>query len=339
MVKELKKENKKIDIKSAITLCNITDEYERFSKELRELMSKGNSDINIYRLYRISIGEKIKNVKENKDIIKFYLQNEETIKKIKSNFSVNDFIFNNYSQEGNISDNTCIKELYEYLIEHKDKKDEILKLFYKLKDLGFSTIIFDQNLDFTNDKYSINNNFNRNQEVVYLDNMEIIPNYDFGTVEYKSKDSNYKIILKTLCFDFSRSDRTIALNSLLFDTDKLPKMINKETLFDSIIELKEEQKEKYKKITNSINFSVQLDDFSEAFLLLNNAVEKLDTITNIKEIKDVLCSIKNQIEELKGKSREFDTNLVKEKNITLESLKNQKSLVLELRKWKKEDCC
>ena len=102
------KETKKIDIKSALALCNITDEYEDFNKSLKTVMSKGNGVTDIYRLYRISIDEKIRDVKENKDLIKFYLQNEEAINKIKNYCPINDFVFNNYNMDGNLSEKSCI---------------------------------------------------------------------------------------------------------------------------------------------------------------------------------------------------------------------------------------
>ena len=333
------KETKRIDIKSALALCNITDEYEEFDKSLKSVMSKGNVVTDIYRLYRISIDEKIRDVKENKDLIKFYLQNEETINKIKNYCPINDFVFNNYNIDGNLSEKSCITDLYEYLNKHKNEKEQIVKTLNKLRELGFATIEFDESLDFTKDKYSINSIFGRNSEVVYVDNIEVLPNYDFGVVEYKTKKSNYKMVLKTLCFDFSKSERTIALNDLLFDLDILPKKMDKKTLFDSIIDLKEERRHEYNKITGSVNLSVKIDDFCDQFIALNEVVDRLDTMTNTKEIKEVLQSIKSQIEELKGKSREFDNTLTNEKNITIEGLRNQKSKVLELRKLKKENCC
>ena len=340
MLKEVKKETKKIDIKAVMALCDIQDDFDSFNQEIKKIMTSSDSTIDIYRLYRISMGEKIKGVKENENLIKFYLQNEEVITKIKKNCSINDFISNNYTQEGNISDTSCIKELHEYLNKHKNNKEQILKLLNKLNNLGFSSIIFDEELDFTDEKYSINDIFNRNEEVVYLDNIDVVPNYDFGVVDYRTKNSNYKMILKTLCFDFSRSNRTIALNSLLFNIDELPKKIDKETIFDSIINLKKEKKNECKKITNSVDLSVKIDDFYDQFALLNESVDKLDTMTSTKEIKDVLKNIKELIDELKNRSCEYDSNLSKtEENITLEGLKKEKIKFLERRTWKKENCC
>lgn len=339
MVKEIKKENEAISLDTAIILCKIQDSFEEFSKGIKKIMANGNSITDIYRLYRLSIGEKIKDVKSNEEIIKFYLQNEEVINKIKKYCPLNDFILNNYTQDGNISGLSCVGELYKYLNEHKEEKDEIMIMLYKLKKLGFSNIVFDENFDFTTEKYSINNVFLKNSEVIYLDNIEVVPNYDFGVVEYKSNDSNYKIILKTQCFDFTKNDRTIALNSLLFDRSRLPKEINKMTTFDSIIELKEEQIDKYRKITGSVDFSVKIDDVSKEFRKLNDIVDKLDSMQSTKEIKQVLENVKGLIDNLKSISKEYDCSITKEKNITSEGLEKQKRMFLERRKWKKEDCC
>lgn len=339
MVRKVQKENKTINLDIAIALCNIQDSFEEFSKEIKDIMSKGNSITDVYRLYRLSIGEKIKDVKTNKEIIKFYLQNEETINKIISRCPLNNFIFDNYTQDGNISDLSCIGELYQYIDKHKDAKEEIMIMLYKLKKLGFTNINFNENFDFTEDKYSVNNVFNQNSEVIYLDNIEVVPNYDFGMVEYKSNDSNYKIILKTQCFDFSKNDRTIALNSLLFDRNRLPEEINKLTIFDNIIDLKEEQKDKYNKITNSVDFSVKIDDVSKEFNELNNIVDKLDSISSATEIKKVLKNVKRLLDDLRNISKNYDSSITKENNITSDGLKLQKRMVLERRRWNKEDCC
>ena len=127
---------------------------------------------------------------------------------------------------------------------------------------------------------------------------------------------------------------------MLFNIDELPKRIDKETIFDSIINLKKEKKNECKKITNSVDLSVKIDDFYDQFALLNESVDKLDTITSTKEIKDVLKNIKGLIDELKNRSSEYDSNLSKtEENITLEGLKNEKIKLLERREWKKENCC
>ena len=254
------------------------------------------------------------------------------------------------------------KECQEYLLDRKLKSEIISNgIVLPVKKIDNENLcgnggILDSSLQYVkssaqlaygmknrvNDSYDISNEdiIYRNEEVVYLDNIDVVPNYDFGVVDYRTKNSNYKMILKTLCFDFSRSNRTIALNSLLFNIDELPKRIDKETIFDSIINLKKEKKNECKKITNSVDLSVKIDDFYDQFALLNESVDKLDTMTSTKEIKDVLKNIKGLIDELKNRSSEYDSNLSKtEENITLEGLKNEKIKLLERREWKKENCC
>ena len=75
----VKKENRTITIDAAIALCNILEDFEKFNKNTKDLLMKGNNITITYRLNRIATGEKIKSPKGSEDIIKFYLQNIDTI--------------------------------------------------------------------------------------------------------------------------------------------------------------------------------------------------------------------------------------------------------------------
>lgn len=336
----LKKENRKIDVDAAIALCNILEDFDVFNKNAKDLLMRGNNITITYRLNRIATGEKIKSPKGNEDTIKFYLENTDTIEEIQKYLPIDNFLLQNYTQDGNMNDNSCISNLYEYLKKHKDKKDEILELLYKVKDLGFTNMTFDESLNFTRNHYNIKEEFAYNNEINYFDNIKVIPNYNYGTVEYKTTESNYKMTLKTSYFDISKYDRTIAFNSLLFDHSNMPKEISKESVFNSIISLKEEHKDTCKEITNSVNLSVKVDDLYEQLVSLNEVVERLSLITQRKEIKDILTNIEGQLKELKSKSEKYSESITDEKaNITMEGINKQKVAYLKRREWDKEGCC
>lgn len=336
----IKKESRKIDIDAAIALCNILGEFENFNKSAKDLLMRGNNITITYRLNRIATGEKIKSPKGNEDIIKFYLENTDIIEEIQRYLPLDNFLLQNYTQDGNMSENSCIKNLYEYLKKNEDKKDEILELLYKVKDLGFSNMTFDESLDFTNTNYRLKEEFSQNNTVAYFDNIKVIPNYNYGAVEYKTTGSNYKMTLKTSYFDISKYDRSIAFNSLVFDHSEMPKEISKASIFDSIISLKEEHKDTCKEITDSVNLSVKVDDLYEQLVSLNELVERLSQIAPRKEIKAILANIEGQLNELKGKSDKYSESITDEKtNITMEGLNKQKVAYLKRREWGKEDCC
>lgn len=336
----VKKENKKISIDAAIALLNIQEDFEEFNKNAKVLLMKGDNITITYRLNRIATGEKIKSPKGSEDTIKFYLENIDTIEEIQKYLPIDDFILKNYTQDGSLAEYTCINNLYEYMSKHKENKVEISELLYKLKDLGFTNIVFDESLDFTNTYYNIKDSFICNNEITYFDNIEVVPNYNYGTIEYKTKGSNYKMTLKTNYFDISKSDRTIALNSLLFDHSKMPTEISKESIFDSITSLKEEHKDTCREITNSVNLSVKVDDLCEQLSSLKDVVERLSMMTQRSEIKGILVNIEKELDTLKIKSEKYSESITsKEPSITLDRIENQKVAYLKRRAWNKEDCC
>lgn len=338
MFKEVENQKRKIEVDAAIALCNILDNFEEFNSNIKELMPKENNITITYRLNRISVGEKIKSPKGAEDIIKFYLQNVDIIEEIQKYLPIDDFILKNYTQNGNIAEDSCIMDLYEYLNKHKNKKQEILELLFKVKDLGFTNLVFDESLDFTNNYYKINEDFGQNNEITYFDNIIVIPNYDNGTIEYKTKGTNYEMTLKTIYSDISKYDRTISFNSLLFDYSKMPKEITKESIFDSITELKKKHKETYREITNSVKLSVKVDDLYEELSVLNDVVERLTIINQKSEIKNILINIEEQLKSLKQKSEKYNEIITdKEKNITLDGLRKQKVAYLKRREWSKKD--
>ena len=336
----IKKESRKIEIDAAIALCNVLEGFEEFNRNAKDLLMRGNNITITYRLNRIATGEKIKSPKGSEATIKFYLQNTDTIEEIQKYLPIDNFLLQNYTQDGNMAEESCVKNLYEYLNKHKDRKDEILELLYKVKDLGFTNMTFDETLDFTNSYYDLKEEFAHNNSVTYFDNIKVIPNYNYGTVEYKTTGSNYKMTLKTSYFDISKYDRTIAFNSLLFDHSNMPKEITKQSTFDSIISLKEEHKDTCKEITNSVNLSVKVDDLYDQLVSLNEVVETLSLMTQRKEIKSILVDIEEQLKNLKNKSEKYNESITNEKsNITIEGINKQKVAYLKRREWSKEDCC
>ena len=110
--------------------------------------------------------------------------------------------------------------------------------------------------------------------------------------------------------------------------------------FDSIVKLKDEQKDTQKEIVNSVDLSVKIDDLYGQLDSLDEIVNKLSVMTNKKEIVKVLSDIKELLEKLKNKSREYDTSISNsQNNITLERLHKEKIAFLKRRKENIKDIC
>ena len=124
----VKKESRKIDVDAAIALCKVLEDFDVFNKNTKDLLMRGNNITITYRLNRIATGEKIKSPKGNEDTIKFYLENTDTIEEIQKYLPIDNFLLQNYTQDGSMAENSCIKNLYEYLKKHSKETVQIVHL-------------------------------------------------------------------------------------------------------------------------------------------------------------------------------------------------------------------
>ena len=136
-----------------------------------------------------------------------------------------------------------LDQFYKYLISHKSELMEILALLEKIKLLKIKYIILSETT-FTNEVYKISEDISlrNDNKLYYLENMEAIPHYyDTGVLEYKTKESNYAIVLtlvgdNTLVF----GDSKIILNNLTFNPDLLPSELTKESTYDKVMALRDD---------------------------------------------------------------------------------------------------
>ena len=225
--------NYKVEINNIIALCHIIDNFKEFEKNLLPIISPKYNRNFVFKLCDISQNKFKIGAKKAK---KFYNENKQVIDTINKYSNVPTFINLNYDYYGKSNGN--LEFFYEYISNHTEEIPNILKLLEKLKELGFSTFIFNENLDFTKETYFSEQRFSRNFNFTYVANPEIRPNY-FDHISYKTSDSNYKIDLKINVDEISKYGNKITLNSLLFDPNTLPEKLDKKHTFDPLLSLKQ----------------------------------------------------------------------------------------------------
>lgn len=326
-----KKEIKKIEVDTLIALCHIMNDYEKFINDLSKLMSNKHNIHNIYKLTNISKGN---NVIGGRKYKKFYLENQVVIDEINKHTYISNFINNYYNNKYEFCDNENITFFYKYLLEHKEKLEQIIQLLEKIKKLGINNLILDEKAIFTEQEYKIYIPFTDNFNIEYIDNIEIIPNYQNNEVKYKTASSDYKIVLGRTDDVFRMYDRKIIVNNLLFSHERLPQTITKENIFDKIVNLKEEQKEKCNAIRNSVDLSVSIDALNTEFIKANEIADRLENIKNKDEFHDVLLKTKECLDRLQLLSNQYNENISKsELNVTNEDLQREKQLYLKEQKY------
>ena len=221
------------EINNLIALSKVLDNFEEFNEKVRGLVSIGYNRKVIYKLERISKGEEC----FNSDKIKqFYSDNKSVIDVINEYSSICSFICSNYDVNGNVMYNDSLNFFYRYMQENRDRIGNIVSVLERIKELGFSTLYFNEKLEGSNDTYSTNTNFSDNDSIIYLDNMEIISN-DGEYIGYRSLNPSFRLVLVPDRGDISKINKRIEVNSLLFDKDLLPESISKDATFNRIMNM------------------------------------------------------------------------------------------------------
>lgn len=328
---------RKMRVNDMIALCHVFDDYDIFNTRLLEFISSKCNRNDVYNLYRVSHSETVIGAKKAK---KFYRENKSVIDEINQYTSISDFINSNYYVDGSLRENSCLDFLCQYLNLHKDEMPNILLVLQKIEKLGFRELLFDEKLDFTSTKYEICIDVYDNYDYVYLDNMQALSNYQDNIVEYKTNESNYRIVIKQLWLKYPLYDSKIAVNSLVFDSSRLPDKVSKESIFDKIVGLKEEQKDNCTAIQNSVDLSVGVDDLYSQFSLTRKIVEELKNFENKEEARQILLKMNTCLDELQTLSTQYDDSISQDDSvITKEQLKKEKTKYLERRRSMRWDDC
>lgn len=314
-------------VNNLIALYNILDEFEEFEKRLRTVISpKYNRDF-VNQLWHISHGNFKIGTRKAK---KFYEKNKMVIDTINTYSTISMFINDNYDWYGNPKGSLQI--FYEYISDHKEQMEKILAVLVKLNELGIGELDFNDELDFTHETQKIYTQLSDNLEIAYLDNLTVIPDYNPGSLLYKTNDSNYKITVGFKSGENVRYRTKVVLNSLMFDPNRLPKNLSKEETFDKIIGLKEQKQEEYSAIRDSVTLGIGIDDLYAMFNSINSKINSLESVERKSELIELLAKIKEAILKMQTISAEYNQQIAgKNPSISEKFLDEQKQAFVKRR--------
>ena len=301
------KETKKTRISDLIALCYMIDSFERFNKNMYDLIKEQNNRESIYQLLKLSKG---KPTFTSRKIKKFYEENKQIIDTINKYSNLNTFICENYDYKENMKNENNTISFYNYLKTNRKNINQIIELLEKMKQLEIEYIEFEKK------EYKMYKEQKENIDFYYLENMEAIPNYQEETIKYKTNKSNYMIIIGITNY------KKIIVNNLLFNTNSLPSEISKTIIYDTITKLKQEKIEDYKKIKTSIDLNLSIENLYTQY---ENAIRVIETLDFNKkqETIETLKIIRQQLNKLQILSENYDEEIINNQ-ITKELLKQEK---------------
>lgn len=221
------------EIDNLIALSKVLDNFEDFNEKVRNLVSIVCNREVIYKLGQVSNGVDCFNSDKIKD---FYNENKSIIDVINEYSSIYSFICSNYDVNGNVMYNDSLNFFYRYMQENRDSIDSIVSVLERIKELGFSTLYFNQKLEDSEEVYSVNTSFNDNKRIAYLDNIEVISN-DGECIGYRSLNPSFRLILVPDRDEISKVNKRVEVDSLLFDKNLLPESISKDAIFNQLMNM------------------------------------------------------------------------------------------------------
>lgn len=325
------------DVNNLVALCHIIDDYDEFNANLTVLLASMRNNQEIpYLLDRISHSDFVLGAKKVKQ---FYRDNKLVVDTVNNYSNINAFISSDYDWYGNVRIGQGLDYFYRYIISHYDDLEKIRTLITKIKKLGFDRLQLDENADFTNNDYYLRSSrMENNADITFFENMELIPNYNKGKVGYRTTGSDYKINIQYPYDELSRYSRSIVVTNLLFDPQRLPDDLSKNSIFDPIVSLKTNQQERCNSLRNAVDLSISVDDLYAKFDLISNITQRINDAKSKEELYQILKLFKTYLEQLKTVSAEYNNNVVNnDADITTELLEEEKALCLKRRIWDEMD--
>lgn len=311
-----------------IILEDIFYEYPKLSNDLRKLLRNETKENICFKL------EKVLHHKfgiEYPKIRHFYKENKLAINMIDKKDYIFSFIFEFF-------ENYNLDYFYRYFKRNIDQKDNILMLLKHLKDLQINRITFNQEYDFTKEIYNIDNYIENvdeyDKELNYVDNIEIVPNYQDKKIIYKTNDSNYKIVFpKKMHLD---NDIEIFMNSLTFDYHRLPenhRLLEKNTILKYLHKLRKEKEDIFNAIKNSIDLDIYFNDIDNKLI---DTIEKVRSLNleNKESLLELLKGFRDNFKVLLLESEKYEQNIIDKGLVTEEVLDNEKDSVKRVRNIK-----
>ena len=314
-----------IETSNLIALSYIIDEYDSFCEDFKQLVIRSR-DIQ----YTVSnIQTLLEGAKRfiDKRIKQFFDKYCDQIRSINNHVPFANFMYDIFTDIGTPTDDA--KAFHDYLAIHREDAYKILDLLFKISKLGIKNIELDEELDFSNNIYDLNRIFFKNKNIYYVENIKPIPAYTQEYVRYTSRSSNYEINITPT---FERDITTpiaIRVNSLLFDPDRLPSRLNKEVVFDSIIDLAKLTDRESDIIRNSVDLNIGLMDLEKAYYHLNKTINDVNSVSRKGDVVVSLKKIRESIDILQRVVNDFDDEVINNnKNINRDLLADERSVTL-----------
>ena len=275
--------------------------------------------------------------KVTKEIKLFCQKYKEELNIIKRYSALYYFFMKNFDSHGNITtfEDNNFNFFYQYFLSHRNELDQIVMLLEKLVELGFTYLEFDEQANFEVEQYkAYTKGFP--YKYYYLENIEVISNYDKNWVKYETLGSNYRFLVCPKSGGKKCRVDSITVSNLLFDVDKLPETLSQEILFKEINEFLNLYGNKWSKaredIGNVVNISDAYDDLVRSFEKMNEIIENMENAQSKDEFVRILLKLKKDLKELEIASLNFNDGVC-ENNLLVneEEIKKAKQKRLERR--------
>ena len=329
------KKIKTVMLCEVITFCHIIDEFESFNNKFLDFLKGGKDNFRlILELWGLSTGQPA--FYPRPKVREFYNSNKAVIDTINKYWDFLCFVRSNYTvTDKSVILNEISTLFYQYILANKDKIDKMIALVNKLKELGFSMFDFAPNEDFSKETYSLKTRVLENLQITYLENLEVILCYERDNIQYRTKESAYKIVLDT--FSIISPDGKIILNDLTIDSDRLPKNVSQDEIFAQLLALRNEKQEQYTIIRDSVDLSVAIEDLSSMYHTVNQKINDLESVDRKPELLEELRKIKEAIDTMSSITTEHNKQIISSNHeITQRQLVEEKRAYTRRREMQKE---
>ena len=304
-------------------------------KNAKKLLNNKKGNIILDKLIKVSENKFCFNSRSEK---KFYIENKKYLDIVNKYSYLWNFL-NNYYLWRN-KDREDLFFMYQYIKENSGEIDKIIKVLERIMELGFASLVFNKDFDFTNEIFTLESNIVNNTSFTYLDNLEVIPGYDLTEVKYKSNGSNFKIEFGNKDARLTRGTSYIEVNSLCFDIDKLPKNSNNQEIFNNLLSLRENNKKEFCVIRDSVYLNVELEDATDLIKKINEIIQGIDNVKTKEELKGYLATVTDSLSKMQTSINIYDKeNIKKCKYVTSDVLEKEKELYKQRLSSSSIHCC
>lgn len=305
--------NNRMRIDMLLTLCEIIDDYDDYTNDINNLVEKYGSNVS-YNLFRVINGDFVLFSDKYRKFISEHQHVIDTMKKYDTVWYFTGVL--DYNSEK-------IDTYYDYLTNNRENIEFIKYNINKLRSLGLRSITLCEDKNFDDQVYV--HKFSNDEEIVLLDNMRIASLCDSDGIFYTGIDSEYKIRITPECDSDDYDKAYIELNTLLFNSDKLPNDLS----YKNAEKILKEIDPSYSIIQNLIEISSMIQSLADQTKMLNETIsDMIDETTSKKEMISLLKTISINVNLLAKESEKYEETII-ENNcfVTKEKMNKEKNKI------------